>query len=534
MCLLIASQTQLSTRMFSSWFGGGGAGGSTAAGTSDDDKATPLLAMDRFVDVPGATATPPAGHETSGRHGATAGLTLVDDDDDDDGGGTYSFRIKLVAPRITAASQPRADEPATAPTSAQRSNRDQGSAFRSAKATNSAVVDNLCRSEASSSVATAETTATAPATSVAAVAPGDASGVQLVDADADDAPPALSARDVHKTYLIGVTGVPALRGVTLDVRIGELLCVYGTSGGGKSSLLNLLGTIDTPTKGDLRLFDARVNADTPDAVLAALRCRHIGFVFQAFNLLPTMDAVDNVALPMVIAGDRPTAAIRQRATELLRSVGLGHRLTHYPGQLSGGEQQRVSIARALANNPDVLLMDEPTGDLDTQNAHLTLQILLRLNVQQKVTMVLVTHDAYLKAYASRVLYMRDGKVGRVEAVDPRKRAAAVAHLLETDARVAAACAGSVAAQQLWHRDPPPHESEYAPATTGAHDDPAQPCQPNPASAIRTGGRFGERSVRGAAAYPGCGVASGAGRAKMAPAPSAAESRLFQSLFARDT
>lgn len=235
----------------------------------------------------------------------------------------------------------------------------------------------------------------------------------------------ISCENVHKTYLLGIEGIPALRGVSVDVVRGEMLVIYGTSGGGKSTLLNVLGTIDVPTKGNLELLGTRVTDSTADNILAFLRCERIGFVFQSFNLLSSMTAVENVELPMIIAGHRSRSEIRARATDLLRHVGLGHRLDHFPSQLSGGEQQRVTISRALANEPDVLLLDEPTGDLDTRNTHLIMSILLNLNRQKRLTMIMVTHDVYMKQYAHRILYLRDGKVSHVETNDPHRRLAAV-------------------------------------------------------------------------------------------------------------
>lgn len=238
----------------------------------------------------------------------------------------------------------------------------------------------------------------------------------------------ISSENVHKTYLLGVEGVAALRGVSVDVKRGELLVIYGTSGGGKSTLLNVLGTIDTPTKGNLSLFDARITDRTPDTVLAGLRNKKVGFVFQSFNLLSTMTAMDNVKLPMIIDGQRSAAEIDDRARALLKQVGLGHRLEHYPSMLSGGEQQRVTIARALANEPEVLLLDEPTGDLDTMNTHRVIDILMRLNREHGLTMAMVTHDVYMKQYASRVLYLRDGKVARIEEIDATVRDKALVDL----------------------------------------------------------------------------------------------------------
>jgi putative ABC transport system ATP-binding protein len=169
----------------------------------------------------------------------------------------------------------------------------------------------------------------------------------------------VSVKNVHKTYLLGVEGVPALRGVSLDIKRGEFLVILGKSGSGKTSLLNLLGTIDKPTKGDLVLCGTTVNSKTTDDGLAYLRLKNIGFVFQSFNLISSMTAVENVELPMVLDGSWTREQIHSRAVRLLERVGMGKRLDHVPSQLSGGEQQRVTIARAVANQPDILLLDEP-------------------------------------------------------------------------------------------------------------------------------------------------------------------------------
>ncbi|CUG94191.1 ABC transporter, putative [Bodo saltans] len=241
----------------------------------------------------------------------------------------------------------------------------------------------------------------------------------------------VSCENIHKTYLLGLEGVPALRGIALDVYHGELLVVYGTSGGGKSTLLNILGTIDVPTKGNLALFDHRVTDRSPDQMLAAMRSKKLGFVFQSFNLLSTMTSIENVSLPMIVLGERSRDEIRERAIALLKEVGLGHRLDHYPSMLSGGEQQRVTIARALANDPQMLLLDEPTGDLDSKNTDLIMKILLRLNIERRITMVMVTHDVYMKQYAHRVLYLRDGKVHRIETIDKDVRQRALDDLINS-------------------------------------------------------------------------------------------------------
>jgi putative ABC transport system ATP-binding protein len=223
-------------------------------------------------------------------------------------------------------------------------------------------------------------------------------------------------RNVAKTYLLGIEGVPALRGVSLTVRRGEFVVILGKSGSGKTSLLNVVGTIDKPSRGDLFLCGVRVDAKTPDAVLADLRLRKLAFVFQTFNLLPQLTAVENVELPMVLAGWGTPARRRERAIRLLKRVGLGERLHHTPDMCSGGEQQRTTIARALANRPEILIGDESTGDLDQNSAAIVMKMLTDLNTRSGMTVIFVTHEVSLKAYAHRVVHMLDGKISRVEAV----------------------------------------------------------------------------------------------------------------------
>ena len=199
--------------------------------------------------------------------------------------------------------------------------------------------------------------------------------------DQDEREVIISCENAHKTYLLGIEGIPALRGISLDVYKGEFLAIFGTSGGGKTSLLNILGTIDIPTKGNLQIAGTRIMSRTSDADLAQLRLKDIGFVFQTFNLLSTMTALENVMMPMILAGTLAKAAQREAAMKLLTSVGMAHRADHFPNQLSGGEQQRVTIARAMANEPKILLLDEPTGDLDSANTLIVMDLLLRLNKQ---------------------------------------------------------------------------------------------------------------------------------------------------------
>eukprot|EP00668_Euglena_longa_P031898 GGOE01041167.1.p1 GENE.GGOE01041167.1~~GGOE01041167.1.p1 ORF type:complete len:413 (+),score=137.80 GGOE01041167.1:97-1335(+) len=251
-------------------------------------------------------------------------------------------------------------------------------------------------------------------------------------------PVMMSCENVHKTYLLGIEGIPALRGISLDVYKGEFLAIYGTSGGGKTSLLNILGTIDIPTKGNLQINGTRIVPRTKDSTLARLRLRDIGFVFQTFNLLATMTAIENVQMPMILAGNLSTGEQRHRAMELLTLVGMQHRADHFPHQLSGGEQQRVTIARAMANDPKILLLDEPTGDLDSRNTWMVIDQLLKLN-RQGITIVMVTHDSNLKNFANRAVYVRDGKLFKEEVVPAAVREARIQQLADFLERQATMC-----------------------------------------------------------------------------------------------
>lgn len=213
--------------------------------------------------------------------------------------------------------------------------------------------------------------------------------------------------DLRKTYMQGKIPVEALRSVNLEVEEGEFLSILGPSGSGKSTLLNLIGALDKPTGG--RLFIENIDVSTlNDNQLADLRMK-IGFVFQFFNLIPRFTAKENVELPMAIAG--LSKGVRgKRAEELLEMVGLASRMNHKPTELSGGEQQRVAIARALANNPRFLLMDEPTGNIDSKNAFEIMQLVKKLNEEKGVTIIMVTHDQRLAAEARRTVHMLDGMI----------------------------------------------------------------------------------------------------------------------------
>ena len=229
--------------------------------------------------------------------------------------------------------------------------------------------------------------------------------------------PAVEARDVTRSYALEGVTVDALRGVNVRIDRGEYLAIVGPSGSGKSTLMHLLGCLDRPTTGELRI-DGRDVAGLDDTELAQLRNETIGFVFQSFQLLARTDAVDNVALPVVYRGVRGSER-RRRAVEALEAVGLGHRLSHRPSQMSGGEQQRVAVARALVGGPAILLADEPTGNLDTRNGVEIMAILERLNAERGVAVVLVTHDAEIAGRARRQIRLRDGLVESDDATPSR-------------------------------------------------------------------------------------------------------------------
>ncbi len=231
--------------------------------------------------------------------------------------------------------------------------------------------------------------------------------------------PVLEAVDVTKVYeLEGVT-VEALRGVSMTVDEGDYVAIMGPSGSGKSTLMHLLGGLDRPTTGLLRVAGRDVAALREDEI-AAVRSATIGFVFQAFQLLPRTSAVGNVALPLVYRGVK-RAERRRRAAEALDRVGMAHRLGHRPGQLSGGEQQRVAIARALVGEPQVILADEPTGNLDSRTGAEVMELLGRLNEEQGVAVVLVTHDAEVAMRARREIHVRDGLLDARPSSKPRAR-----------------------------------------------------------------------------------------------------------------
>lgn len=219
----------------------------------------------------------------------------------------------------------------------------------------------------------------------------------------------IELKDISKTYDLGEIKVHALRSTNLIIQRGEYIALIGPSGSGKSTLMNTLGCLDRPTTGSYKLEGDEVGTISRDA-RAKIRNKRIGFVFQNFNLLARTSALENVELPLLYSKGISTRARRNRATELLDMVGLGDRLDHHPGQLSGGQQQRVAIARALINRPSILMADEPTGNLDTKTSKEIIELFKKLNDEQQITLILVTHDQEVARNASRTIVLRDGNI----------------------------------------------------------------------------------------------------------------------------
>jgi putative ABC transport system ATP-binding protein len=222
-------------------------------------------------------------------------------------------------------------------------------------------------------------------------------------------------RGVTKVYKMGKVEVHALRGVDLEVRAGEYISIMGPSGSGKSTLFNMVGGLDKPTDG--KVYIEEVDVAQLDAYeLAWLRCRKIGYIFQTFNIIPVMTALENVTLPMVFAG-MTTDEARDKGVELLGRVGLGDRLSHKPFELSGGQQQRVAVARAMANSPTLILADEPTGNLDIKTGTEIIELLKKMQTEDGVTIISATHDHKMLSASDRIVWIRDGRVDRIEARD---------------------------------------------------------------------------------------------------------------------
>jgi putative ABC transport system ATP-binding protein len=220
--------------------------------------------------------------------------------------------------------------------------------------------------------------------------------------------PAIEVHDLSKSFGSKATRVDALRAVDLSIAPGEFVAIMGPSGSGKSTLLHILGALESPSDGMVAVGGNRYDG-LDDKHLTRFRRDHIGFVFQFFNLLGSLTALENVLLPALIAGERPGPHV-ERARALLRTVGLGERAEHLPSELSGGEQQRVSIARALLLSPEIVLADEPTGNLDSRAGHGVLDLLREINTAEGHTIVMVTHDPAAAARADRVVFLRDGQI----------------------------------------------------------------------------------------------------------------------------
>jgi len=224
--------------------------------------------------------------------------------------------------------------------------------------------------------------------------------------------PAVKVVDIHKIYRLKGEEVHALRGINLEVPHGEYLSIMGPSGSGKTTFFNMVGGIDTPTKGKV-FIDGVDLSKIPSKSMAWLRCKKIGYIFQTFNLIPVLTALENVALPMIFLGV-PREEREKKAAELLKSVGLGDRLYHRPTELSGGQQQRVAIARALANDPSLILADEPTGNLDLNTGFAIVQLLYRLKAERGTTVICATHDLKMIDISDRVVFLRDGIIENIE------------------------------------------------------------------------------------------------------------------------
>jgi putative ABC transport system ATP-binding protein len=222
----------------------------------------------------------------------------------------------------------------------------------------------------------------------------------------------LEVINLRKTYFQGKIPVHAVDGISFRVAPGEFVAITGPSGSGKSTLLNLISSLDQPTEGDVRI-EGRSIISLSDAERTKLRRRSLGFIFQFFNLLPTMSAADNVALPLMLEGKKRKPSY-QRAAEILERVGLGHRLNHRPDELSGGEQQRVAIARALVFDPGLILADEPTGNLDSKSGVQIMEMVAALSRDFKKTVVMVTHDPSCWSYSERLIRIVDGQIHSIE------------------------------------------------------------------------------------------------------------------------
>jgi putative ABC transport system ATP-binding protein len=236
-----------------------------------------------------------------------------------------------------------------------------------------------------------------------------------------EARPVIQLDQIHKVYTMGDVEVRALRGVSLTISEGEFVAIMGASGSGKSTMMNIIGCLDRPTRGTYVLDGQDVSELSKDE-RADIRCQKIGFVFQGFNLLSRTSALENVELPMLYAGV-PTTQRDERAMEALAAVGLAGREQNHPNQLSGGQQQRVAVARSLVNNPALILADEPTGNLDSRTSIEVMEIFQKLNRERGITLVLVTHEPDIAQYAQRVVVFKDGRIKKDYQIEEQRDAA---------------------------------------------------------------------------------------------------------------
>lgn len=224
----------------------------------------------------------------------------------------------------------------------------------------------------------------------------------------------IEIKGVRKVYRMGDEKVIALDNVSFTIEQGEFCCLLGTSGSGKSTLLNLMAGLEKPTKGEIKIKDRHVEKMS-EKQLAVFRRNHVGFVFQSYNLLPTLTALENVSLPLIFMGISK-AAREKKSVEMLKAVGLEKRLRHKPGQMSGGQQQRVSIARAFIAKPEIVFADEPTGNLDTKTTREVMDLITTMARKNKQTLIIVTHDVEIAEYADKIIHVRDGNIDKIDIV----------------------------------------------------------------------------------------------------------------------
>lgn len=220
--------------------------------------------------------------------------------------------------------------------------------------------------------------------------------------------PLIKLKDAWKIYQLGEVKLAVLRGISLEIAPGGFVTIMGPSGSGKSTLLNIIGCLDIPTKGKVFLNGKDISELSQDE-LAEIRGQKIGFVFQQFNLLPNLNSLENVMLPMIFQG-RPEHERREKAKALLTTLDLEKRISHRPAELSGGEQQRIAIARAMSNDPEIILADEPTGNLDSATGKMIMEILIDLHKKEKKTIIVVTHDSYIANYSKEIINLKDGQI----------------------------------------------------------------------------------------------------------------------------